>query len=410
MPGNDMDLQIRPCGSVEEVKQAITPIGYYFGRSAPHEDQAERLARVLPAERVYAAWQGGRAVGGLGAFPFQLTVPGGRVPAAGVTIAGVLPTHRRRGLLRAMMRALLDACYQHGESVAYLWATEDTIYGRFGFGLASFTAEIDLPRERSAFHAPFAPFGRLQLVSPGAAEEFVAPVYERVAVETPGMFARSSTWWQTRVLPDPEWRRGSNGDLQCAILENAGRPTAYAFYRINSEFERGLQTGSVTVIAAVAESPEATRAIWRYLFDIDWMARVRAWLLPLDHPLLHLLAEPRRLGFSLRDGLRVRLLDFKTAMSARSYRARGSVVIDVIDEFCPWNAGCWRVGSDGVERTGEAPGLRCDISALGSVYLGGFTWTQLARALRIQELLPGAAAHADTLFQVGTAPWCPEIF
>jgi len=176
MPGNDMDLEIRPCGSVEEVKQAITPIGYYFGRSAPHEDQAERLARVLPAERVYAAWQGGRAVGGLGAFPFQLTVPGGRVPAAGVTIAGVLPTHRRRGLLRAMMRALLDACYQQGEAVAYLWATEDTIYGRFGFGLASFTAEIDLPRERSAFHAPFAPFGRVQLVSPDAAEEFVAPV------------------------------------------------------------------------------------------------------------------------------------------------------------------------------------------------------------------------------------------
>ena len=410
MPGNDMDLQIRPCGSVEEVKQAITPIGYYFGRSAPHEDQAERLARVLPAERVYAAWEGGRAVGGLGAFPFQLTVPGGRVPAAGVTVAGVLPTHRRRGLLRAMMRALLDACYQHGESVAYLWATEDTIYGRFGFGLASFTAEIDLPRERSAFHAPFAPFGRLQLVSPGAAEEFVAPVYERVAVQTPGMFARSSTWWQTRVLPDPEWRRGSNGDLQCAILENAGRPTAYAFYRINSEFERGLQTGSVTVIAAVAESPEATRAIWRYLFDIDWMARVRAWLLPLDHPLLHLLAEPRRLGFSLRDGLRVRLLDFKTAMSARSYQARGSVVLDVIDEFCPWNAGRWRVGADGVERTEEAPGLRCDISALGSVYLGGFTWTQLARALRIQELLPEAAVHADVLFQVSSAPWCPEIF
>jgi predicted acetyltransferase len=204
-----MDLEIRPCGSVEEVKQAITPIGYYFGRS--DEDQAERLIRVMPAERVYAAWEGGRAVGGLGAFPFQLTIPGGRVPAAGVTVAGVLPTHRRRGVLRGMMRALLDACYQHGEPVAYLWASEDTIYGRFGFGWASFAAEIDLPRERSAFHAPFAPFGRVQLVSPGAAKEFVAPVYERVAAETPGMFARSSTWWQARILADPEWRRGTNG-------------------------------------------------------------------------------------------------------------------------------------------------------------------------------------------------------
>jgi len=97
-------------------------------------------------------------------------------------------------------------------------------------------------------------------------------------------------------------------------------------------------------------------------------------------------------------------------MSARSYQARGFVVVDVRDEFCPWNAGCWRVGSNGVERTEEVPGLRCDVSTLGSVYLGGFTWTQLARALRVHELRPGAAAHADAIFAVTSAPWCPEIF
>jgi len=405
-----MDLEIRACASPEEMGQAITPIGYYFGRTAPNADQAERLTRVMPAQRVYAAWEGGRAVGGLGAFPFQLTVPGGRVPAAGVTVAGVLPTHRGRGVLRAMMRALLDACHQQGEPVAYLWATEDTIYGRFGFGLASFTGEIDLPRERSAFHAPFAACGRVQLVSPATAEEFVAPIYERVVVETPGMFARSSVWWQARTLADPEWRRGTSGDLQCAVLENDGRPAAYALYRMNSAFERGLQAGSVAVIEAMGDSPEATRAIWRYLLDIDWLARVRAWLLPLDHPLLLLLAEPRRLGFSLRDGLWVRLLDVKAALSARSYHAQGSLVIDVIDEFCPWNAGRWRIASDQVQRTDEAPSLRCNVSALGSVYLGGFSWTQLAHALRVDELVSGAIALADSIFQSRKSPWCPEIF
>jgi predicted acetyltransferase len=142
----------------------------------------------------------------------------------------------------------------------------------------------------------------------------------------------------------------------------------------------------------------------------DWMARVKAGLLPLDHPLLLLLAEPRRLGFSLRDGISVRLLNIRTALSARSYQPKGFVVIEVIDEFCPRNAGCWRVGSAGVERTAEAPGLRCDKSGLGSVYLGGFTWTQLARALRVQELIPGAIARADTVFQVRSAPWRPEKF
>jgi predicted acetyltransferase len=166
-----------------------------------------------------------------------------------------------------MMRALLDACHQQGEPVAYLWATEDTIYGRFGFGLASFTGEIDLPRERSAFHAPFAACGRVQLVSPATAEEFVAPIYERAVVETPGMFERSSVWWQARTLADPEWRRGTSGDLQFAVLENDGRPAAYALYRMNTAFERGLQTGSVAVIEAMGDSPEATRAIWRYLLD-----------------------------------------------------------------------------------------------------------------------------------------------
>src|SRR5215467_6637839 len=120
-----------------------------------------------------------------GRFSVRLTVPGGRVDAAGLTVAGVLPTHRRRGLLRAMMRDLLDACHRRGAPVAYLWATEDTIYGRFGFGLASFTAEIYLPRLRSAFHAPFAASARARLGPLAAAEEYLAPIYERVAAVTP---------------------------------------------------------------------------------------------------------------------------------------------------------------------------------------------------------------------------------
>jgi predicted acetyltransferase len=402
-----MEIDIRPCASAEEVRQAISPIGYYFGRSAAGEDQARPWARVLPVERVYAAWDGGRAVGGLAALPLQLTVPGGRVPAAGVTVAGVLPSHRRRGILRAMMRALLDACRQQGEPVAYLWASEDRIYGRFGFGLASFTAEIDLDRARSAFHTRLAASGNIRIVPPVTAEAHVAPVYERVAAATPGMFARSSPWWQDRTLADPEWLRGGRGELQCAVLEHAGRPTGYALYRMNWG---GLQGGSVAVVEAVAESPEATAAIWRYLLDIDLMARVYAGLLPVDHPLLLLAAEPRRLGFRLRDGVWVRLLDIEAALSARCYRDRGSVVIEVMDEFCPGNAGRWRVGADGVARTADAPDLRCDVSALGSVYLGGFTWMQLARALRVEELVSDAAAAADAIFRADSAPWCPETF
>src|ERR1700730_6668153 len=129
---------------------------------------------------------------------------------------------------------------------------------------------------------------------------------------------------------------GANCNAPCS--EHEGRPTGYALYRMNWAFEWGLQAGSVAVVEAVGESPEATAAIWRYLLDIDWLARVKAGFLPVDHPLLLLAAEPRRLGFTLRDGVRVRLLDVKAALSTRSYQDRGFVVIEVIDKFCPWNA------------------------------------------------------------------------
>ena len=237
----------------------------------------------------------------------------------------------------------------------------------------------------------------IRLVPPASAEEYLAPIYERVAAVAPGMFARSSVWWQARTLADPDWRRGTSGDLQCAVLEYEGRPAAYALYRMNWAFERGLQSGSVTVIEAIGESPSAVRSIWRYLLDIDWMARIKAGLLPVDHPLLLLLAEPRRLGFSLRDGVWVRLVDVKAALSARSYQDRGSVVVEVADTFCPWNAGRWRIGADGISRTEDSGDLRCDVSALGSVYLGGFTWTQLGHALRVAEIVTGAAARAGAV-------------
>jgi predicted acetyltransferase len=405
-----VSFKVRPCSSAEEVRAAAAPIFHYFGRSTPTDDQMERLWRVLPPERMHAAWDGGRAVGGAGAFPFELTVPGGRVPAAGVSVVGVLPTHRRRGILRSMMRAQLDACHERGEPVAYLWATEDTIYGRFGYGIASLAAEIDLPRERSAYYAPFEPRGEARIVRLEEAHDLAAPVYERVAASTPGMFSRTSAWWQARVLPDPDWRRRGGGELQCVVLRSDGRSTAYALYRLNVALDRGIQTGTVEVLEAMGDSPEATAAIWRYLLDVDWMARLRAWLLPLDHPLLLLVAEPRRLRLSVRDGLWVRLVDVGAALSARSYTSDGSVVVEVADEFCPWNAGRWLVSDGSVKRTDGPAELSCDVTALGSVYLGGFSWAQLGRALRVEEVRRGAIARADALFASARAPWCPEIF
>jgi predicted acetyltransferase len=152
-----------------------------------------------------------------------------------VDAVGVLPTHRRRGVLTALMRAQLDDCHARGETLAALWASETTIYGRFGYGLATLGGQIELPREHTSYATPFSPFGATRLVPLTEAEKLVAPVWEAVAARTPGMFARSSAWWQMRPLMDFPWQRGS-GELRCVVLEVDGEPAAYALYRMNQSW------------------------------------------------------------------------------------------------------------------------------------------------------------------------------
>lgn len=403
-----MAVEVRAC-TPDDVRDGISPIFHFFGRRVD-EATADRFARVLAADRVHAAFDGGAAVGGAGAFPFELTVPGGRVRAGGVTLVGVLPTHRRRGILTQLMRAQLDSLHERGEPVAYLWASEGVIYPRFGYGVASLGGAFSISRTRGAFAIPFEPAGQVRLVGLDEALELFPPLYERVAVETPGMFARTRAWWESRVLADPEWRREGAGELQRAVLEVDGRAEAYALYRLKLGFEYGNSTGETAVVEAIAATPAANREIWRYLLDVDWMDSVRASLLPVDHPLWLLLAEPRRMRFTVGDALWVRLVDVGEALRARGYQAGEPVVLEIADGFCPWNEGRWRVGDGSVERVDEEPGLRMDVNALGSVYFGGFTFAQLARALRVEELRPGALAVADALFRTDRAPWCPEIF
>ena len=402
-------VEVRPLAP-DELASGLGPIFHYFG-SAPEGELADMLTVLLSPERTIAAFEDGAVVGCAGAFPFEVTVPGGRVPAAGVTVVAVMPTHRRRGILTKLMRAQLDAARELGDAVACLWASEAQIYGRVGYGLASLSGSIDLARGAAAFAQPVEPRGRVRLLGEDEALEAIPPIYETVARTAPGMFTRSRDWWSRRVLPDPEWRRrGGGGELQRVVLEVDGAPEAYALYRLHPQFEGALPVGHTQVVEAIGTSPLATAAIWRFLFDVDWMSRVEAVLLPVDHPLHLLLAEPRRMRFAVADALWVRLVDVGAALTARSFAGDGEVVLEVADAFCPWNEGCWRVGPAGAERTAAAADLRLDAAALGSVYLGGFTFADLVRALRVEELRPGSVAHADALFRGDRAPWCPEIF
>jgi predicted acetyltransferase len=400
-----MSVEVRPARR-EDVIGTLRPVFHYFGRE-PTKENAERFARVLAPERMHAAWENGEIVGGASAFEFQLTVPGNILPAAGITVVGVLPTHRRRGVLTQLMRAQLDDIHERGEPLACLWASEGAIYGRFGYGVATLCGEIDLLRVHSRFRDPVDHGGAGRLLPLDEALEVIPPVYARVAAETPAMFARSREWWEARVLDDPEWRRDGAGEMARVVLESDGDAVAYALYRLKMGFEAGSSIGSVHVIEAMGVSPGATAAIWRYLLDVDWMERVKAWLLPVDHPLFLLLEDQRRMRFRVDDSLWLRLVDVGAALAARPRAEEGDVVIDVSDAFCPWNNARFRL--DG-SKTMDDPELRLDVVDLASVYLGAFSFGDLLRGRRLDELVEGAVSRADGLFRSDRAPWCPEIF
>jgi predicted acetyltransferase len=405
-------MKIRPCRTPDELRDAVGAIVHYFGRDRPDEDWLGRWLEVFELERMHAAVDDdGRVVGGAGAFAFRMTVPGGaQLPTAGVTVVGVLPTHRRRGILRSMMRAQLDDVHARGEPLAALWASEETIYGRYGYGLASLNVQFDVDKSYAAFRPGVETVGSVRLVDFDTAGQQLPPVYDAVQRVTPGMYERSDAWWKNRQLVDPENFRFGGSPKHIAVLEVDGEPQAYAIYRLHVSFgDLGPET-KLRTLEVVAATPAATASIWRYLLDVDWTKTVSASLQPVDHPLLLLLARPNFSKPTLSDGIWVRLVDVGAALSGRSYAAAAPLVFDVRDAFCPWNEGRWRLEGGEASRTNDAADLALDVADLGSVYLGGFTFRDLQRAGRVEELTDGAVYGADATFRTEGLPWCPEIF
>jgi predicted acetyltransferase len=402
---------VRPTTDIDEFRRAVGAIGHYFGGWPADEEAAERFSANLPLERMHAAFDGDRIVGGAGAFPFELTVPGGTVRCGGVTVVGVLPTHRRRGILTSMMRAQLEDVRDRGEPIAALWASEEVIYRRYGYGMASLSCEISLPSGYAGLREPPDERATVGLVPLDSSRDVLAEIYDRVRPRTPGMFARTDTWWETRNLSDPEDRRQGGGEKTALVLELDGEPVGYALYRIHTKFESGAAAGHVDVIEALADGPVATRELWRVLLDMDWKASLNGYLLPVDHPLVHQLRYPRRMKMRVGDGLWVRLVDIGAALSTRAYGGDGTVVLEVEDGFLPENSGRWAIAGGQAERTDEEADLALDVGELGAAYLGGFTFGELVRAGSVRELREGGAATADAVFSTGTPkPWCPEIF
>ncbi len=405
-----MAVRVRPTRDLEEYLDALGAIGHYFGSDRDPE-RGERFSRILPFDRMHAAFDGTAIVGGAGVFPFELAVPGGSLPCAGVTVVGVLPTHRRRGVLRAMMRAQLADVRERGEPIAALWASEETIYGRFGYGLASLDAMMRATRVHAALRPDLPQVGSVRLVGRDEALRVLPRLYERVRRRTPGFFSRSTAWWEVKTLSDEPSRRHGAGALNHAVLELDGKPAGYALYRITLGFEDATNTSKVHVLEAVGDSAVATRELWRFLLGIDWVEEIHCDVLPVDHPLLLLVQRPNRLSWKVYDGLWVRPVDVAAALRGRGYAADGRVTLEVVsDPQFPDNVGIWTVEDGAVRRSTRRPDVRLDVQALGAAYLGGFSFARLAAAGRVEEAARGGLVRADALFRVDAAPYCAEIF
>jgi predicted acetyltransferase len=404
-----MSIDVRPVENLDEFQDAFMAIGQYFGME-PNRERMERFSELLPLDRMFSAHDNGSIVGGAGGFPFQMSVPGGTIACTGTTIVGVSPTHRRRGILRQMMRAHIDDAHERGDPIAALWASEETIYGRFGYGAASTAGEVLVPRERTGFAVPHERRGTIRLVERDEAAKLFPPIWESLMRARPGVPSRSAKWWEHRTLNDPAERRDGAGPKRFALVELDGETAGYAIYRHKWGFADGMPDSKVVVVEAFGSSMQATADLWRYLLDVDWVAWIEAHLLPPDHPLFFLLARKRSAKYRPQDGLWVRLLDVGKALSGRTYAADDAIVFDVHDEFCPWNEGRWRLEGGSAERTDAEADIALKADTLGATYLGGVDFASLAQVGLVEELKDGAIARADGMFRHGLHPWCPEIF
>lgn len=403
------DLTVRPLTSADMPRLLeIDNIAFLEGPVSP--EGMEWQLRFLEQERTIGAFDDATQVGGAAIFTLQLTVPEARqVPMAGVSWVSMLPTHRRRGGLRAMMRHQLHTLHETGaEPVAGLQASQAEIYGRFGYGIATRAYRLNVPRHANALRLPEGVDDvRVSLVDPKSSIDACKEVFNKYVPTRPGMLVKPD-WWYEFDVADLAEMRGEMSVNRLLLAERDGAPVGYASYRTKAS---AGHIGEAVVKAVYADDAAAHAALYRVLLNIDLATTIAIESCPTDDPLLSMLEDPRSAKPALRDELYVRLVDLDRALALRTYAAPVDVVFDVVDEFCPWNAGRWRLSGDEngavCARTEDPAALTIGARELGSIYLGGVTLRALASAGRVIEHTPGAVRAVSRAFASDVAPYLP---
>jgi predicted acetyltransferase len=377
----------------------------------PDERESERTREYMEFDRTLAVFDGTDIVGTTCIFSFDMSLPGGSLPTAGVSWVSVRPTHTRRGILTMMMRRQLNDVLERGEAIAALWASESLIYGRFGYGLAAQNAALSIERDHAALAFDHPAPGTIRLVERDEALTNWPECHERARLQRPGVITRSPKWWQFRKIPDKRPDGGRKRFL--AQYEEDGEVRGFARYEWAMNWGDDGKPVVLRVQDLVAETPGAYTALWKLVLGTDLVTVVEASNRPIDEPLYHMLADPRRLKQRLHDSLWIRLVDVPKALEGRRYTREGTITMAIHDDFCEWVGGKYTLetGAEGgrCTRTTGPADITLHARDLGAVYLGGTRLATLAAAGRVNGS-PEAIALADAMFAWEPLPCCPEIF
>ncbi|SFP96734.1 Predicted acetyltransferase [Amycolatopsis arida] len=403
-----VDLVVRPVAEGEE--RAVFGVLVRALRGTPPDDErwAQRAAAFL-AERRFAAFAGDRPVGLTGSMPTRLTVPGGEsVRTAAVDGVGVLPGYTRRGLMTRLLTEQLRDCARRGDVLAALHASEATIYGRLGYGIATRVAWLRVDRRAAAPRPDLPRAGEVRLLDPDEALTLPPALYRRAGTRRPGRIDRPAQWWSLR-----HEARVRDNHLVAVHRDPAGEDDGYVLYRVleRRSFDQPVLGEALEVVDLHAPNAVAAAGLWRYLLSVDLVAEIRVPGRPLDDPLPAMLADPRACQTTnVFDDLWLRLVDVPAALAARGYAPGVPVVLEVTDDQLPASTGRYRVGPDGAARTTDPPQLRLDVETLAMLYLGEWRVSLLADVGRIGVTDPAAPAMADQLFRTPVHPWCGTPF
>ncbi|MDT0343372.1 GNAT family N-acetyltransferase [Streptomyces litchfieldiae] len=397
------------------IRAAFT--GFLNPPAIPQESLDQRRARQ-DFSRARGTFDGDRCVATFRSFDQRLTVVGGGTIAAnaisGVTVTA---THRRRGLLSRMMRDDLAEARERGDVAATLIAAEYPIYGRFGFGPATSFVDWKVNGLRTGLDPRWSlpeSEGSLAFVD-GAEVRKVGPdLHERFRLGQPGAIDRKALFWEretgeVRFAPDP-WEE----PFHVLHRDAAGVPQGLVTFTTNDDWEAGMPNNTATVRDLFATSPDAERALWRFLLSVDWVSTVSAVCAAPDSVLPSMLPNRRAAAVARSaDFLWLRPLDLPKLLGARTYATEGELVLDVRDPLGltqgRYLLSAAREGGEARPTTRE-PDLTLGTGALGQLYLGEVTAARLLASGELSEDSERAAARADLLFHTGRRPWCPDIF